>query len=44
MLTNPHVETYGFTNRIFFIAELHAKKSDLCLANVAVLLWEEELL
>jgi len=38
VLTTPH-----FTTRIFFTVELHAKKSDLWLANVAVLLWEEEL-
>lgn len=43
MLTNPHFKTYGVTNRIFFTAEMRAKKSDLCLANVAVLLWEDEL-
>jgi hypothetical protein len=43
VLTTPHTKTYGVTTRIFFTAELRAKKSDLWLAYVAVLLWEDEL-
>jgi len=43
VLTTSHVITYGVTTCIFFTAELRAKKSDLWLANVAVLLWEDEL-
>jgi hypothetical protein len=43
VLTTPLVKTYGVTTRIFFTVELRAKKSDLRLANVAVLLWEDEL-
>ena len=43
VLTTPHVKTYGVMTRILFTAELRAKKSNLWLANVAVLLWEDEL-
>jgi hypothetical protein len=36
------IAPYGLT-RVFFTDELRAKKSDLWLANVTVLLWEDEL-